>query len=83
MRTKSSTPPRFYILLKLHKQGSPGRPIVSTINSIGSIFSVFLKNILNNLIDYTKYNVKNSTDLKSRLDDIILRNEERLVSFDV
>jgi hypothetical protein len=49
LKTDSAISPRFYILIKLHKGGAPGRPIVSTINTVGSNLSKYLCKMLNNL----------------------------------
>jgi predicted GIY-YIG superfamily endonuclease len=77
-------PPRIYILLKLHKDGIPGRPVVSSIDSLSQPIAKYLCNILNNIIDKSKYHIRSSFDFKSYIDNVKLTDENtKLVSFDV
>ena len=36
LKTTSTRTPRFYIQAKIHKQGNPGRPLISSVNSYPS-----------------------------------------------
>jgi Reverse transcriptase (RNA-dependent DNA polymerase) len=77
-------PPRIYVVLKLHKENSPGRPIVSSIGSIGQPIAKYLCKILDNVSDRMNYNVKNSFDFKTFVDSIQIPDSSlELVSFDV
>lgn len=62
--------PRIYGLPKLHKENTPLRPIVSTIGSSVYKLSKFLINLLKPLTNNSPYNVKNSFEFKSLLDQI-------------
>lgn len=77
------TPPRIYGSLKDHKAGAPLRPIVSTINSPGQPLAKFINSILQHAVDNTKYNIKNSFEFLQRIQNVKLRANDILVSFDV
>jgi Reverse transcriptase (RNA-dependent DNA polymerase) len=81
---KNPIPPRIYILIKLHKESFPGRPVVSTINSVGQPIAKFINDILKNISDKEKYNIKNSFDFKNYIDSITIDDDTlEFVSFDV
>ena len=75
--------PRIYGLPKLHKNGIPLRPIVSNINSLTYFISKHFVSILNHLTENSQYNIKNSFELKNKLNTIILSTDDILASFDV
>jgi hypothetical protein len=84
LKINNPVPPRIYILIKLHKESMPGRPVVSTINSVGQPIAKFINEILKNINDKTKYNIKNSFDFKTFVDSVNLDDPTlELVSFDV
>lgn len=74
--------PRMYGLPKIHKPEVPLRPIASSIMVPCYKLSKFIGEILQTLIS-DKYNVKNSFNLKDKLADIYVCDEDVLVSFDV
>jgi hypothetical protein len=71
------TPPRIYRSIKLHKESMPRRPVVSTLNSVGQPIAKLMNDILGNINDKEKYNIKNSFDFNKFMDSL------ELVSFDV
>ncbi|XP_057310304.1 uncharacterized protein LOC130648280 [Hydractinia symbiolongicarpus] len=76
--------PLFYILPKIHKDGIPGRPIVSAVNSITENISKFLNLCLQPLLPKLKSYVKDIKHLIQRLQTIPAQNEHvLLVSADV
>ncbi|XP_057290233.1 uncharacterized protein LOC130612918 [Hydractinia symbiolongicarpus] len=76
--------PLFYILPKIHKDGIPGRPIVSAVNSITENISEFLNLCLQPLLPKLKSYVKDTKHLIQRLQTIPAQNEHvLLVSADV
>lgn len=75
--------PRIYGLPKLHKDGIPLRPIVSTIGSSSYKLAKYLISSLRPLYNNNQYNVKNSFDFKELMDSIILKPTDVLCSFDV
>ncbi|XP_075167963.1 uncharacterized protein LOC142240139 [Haematobia irritans] len=83
MKTEAAIAPRIYGLPKIHKQDYPLRPICSSINSPSSNLCKHLTTILNRLTENSKYNVKNSMQFKSKIEDIKIDEDETMVSFDV
>jgi hypothetical protein len=80
----NAQPPRIYILLKLHKTGTPGRPVVLSVNSIGQPIAKFLEKILENIREKNKYNILNSFEFKNFVDTIEFPDDNHeFVSFDV
>ena len=74
--------PRLYGLPKIHKTNLPLRPISSSSNLPCYQMSKYMGDILKNIIS-DKYNVKNCYELQQKLHDIILEENNKLVSFDV
>lgn len=74
--------PRLYGLPKIHKTNLPLRPISSSSNVPCYQMSKYIGDILKNIIS-DKYNVKNCYEFKQKLQDIILEEDDKLVSFDV
>jgi len=75
--------PQMYCLPKIHKKGTPLRPIVDYTGSIGYNTSRMLADILAPLVGKTECHVKNSGHLKEMLADLHLADDEMLVSHDV
>jgi hypothetical protein len=75
--------PKLYGLPKIHKPGNSMRPIVSNINAptynlakhLVKIFSLFKK--------HDSLSVKNNIELVTKLSDVKMENNDRLISFDV
>ena len=72
-----------YGLPKIHKNGTPMRPIISTINSPTYKLSKELARILAPLGGNTLYTVKNSAEFVERMQGMEVSSHDRLVSFDV
>ncbi len=79
----SEDTPKFYGLPKIHKAQVPLRPIVSSIGSISYNVAGLVARIIGPLAGKTKYHLKNSVDLVSKMKDLTLDKEEILVSYDV
>ena len=73
--------PRLYGLPKIHKTDIPLRPISSSTNLPCYTLSKHIGDILKRIIS-PDYNIKNSQILKAKLEDIILEQDDILVSFD-
>ena len=58
--------PRMYCTTKIHKQGTPLRPIVDYTGSIGYNTSRYLADILSSVVGKTEYHVENSRHLVMR-----------------
>ena len=78
-----STPPQMYGLPKIHKEDTPMRPIVSTINSPSYKLAKELARILTPLAGNTAYTVRNSTAFVERIRGLQTTPQDTLVSFDV
>ncbi|XP_042202209.1 uncharacterized protein LOC121852182, partial [Callorhinchus milii] len=83
LKPSAARPPRLYGLPKIHKEGTPLRPIVSTINSPTYKLARFLSDTLLPFTGKTSSAVLNSTQLVSMVKDMVLSPDDILVSFDV
>ena len=79
----SATIPRFYALVKIHKEGNPIRPIVSFISSPSYNLAQFISKLLTPSTNKSPHKLKNSFDAKSKLKNVIIPNSYKLISFDV
>jgi hypothetical protein len=76
--------PRLFGLPKLHKDGTPIRPVVSSINAPAHKLSYKINSLFRNFTSFKpKYSVKNSIDLIEKLSKVKVPDNARLVSFDV
>lgn len=75
--------PRFYALIKAHKNPVKIRPIVSTINSSTYKLSKFLCPILSNMFPLLDFCIKNNSDFASRISNVSLSNYDLFASLDV
>ena len=75
--------PKFYGLPKVHKEGIPLRPIVSSIGSVSCETAKELSRILKPLVGKTTHHAKNTKDFIESIQDIKLKTDECLVSYDV
>lgn len=84
-KLKISNPmlPKCYGLPKIHKPGEKMRPIVSSINSPSYKIAKWLLSELNKFEPPQSLHIKNSFDVVDKLSDIIIKNDEIMVSFDV
>ena len=82
LHCSAANAPRLYGLPKIHKKDVPLRPISSSTNVPCYQLSKHIGNILQNIIS-NEYNIKNSTELKNRLDKITLDDDDILISLDV
>ncbi|XP_042202463.1 uncharacterized protein LOC121852562 [Callorhinchus milii] len=83
LKPSAARPPRLYGLPKIHKEGTPLRPIVSMINSPTYKLARFLSDTLLPFTGKTSSAVLNSTQLVSMVKDMVLSPDDILVSFDV
>jgi len=76
--------PRMYCTPKIHKDGTPLRPVVDYTGSfICSYTTRALADILAPMLWKTEFHVKKSTDLANFLKDFKLEDNEIFVSHDV
>lgn len=83
LTTKTATAPRIYGLPKIHKEGTPLRPICSSVNSPSYKLCKYLIDILKNLTRDSQFNVKDAKEFKSRIKNTIIEDDETMISFDV
>ncbi|XP_072046530.1 uncharacterized protein [Amphiura filiformis] len=79
----SENVPRIYGSPKIHKDGTPLRPIVDFTGSIGYNVAKSLADILSPIVGQSEHHVLNSKSLAEDLKDIVLTEDEILNSHDV
>ena len=75
--------PKFYGLPKVHKEGIHLRPIVSSIGAASYETAKELARILNPLMGNSPYQVENNRDFIQQIQDIKLKEDQCIVSYDV
>ena len=75
--------PKFYGLPKIHKEGTPLRPIVSSIRAVTYQASKELSRILKPLVGKSPHHIHNNQDFMEHLKGIQLGPDEVMVSYDV
>ncbi|XP_075150376.1 uncharacterized protein LOC142224486 [Haematobia irritans] len=83
LKTEIASAPRLYGLPKIHKEDYPLRPICSSINAPAAGLNKYLVNILKNLTKNSKYNVRDSRQFRDKIKNLTIKNDEKLISFDV
>ncbi|XP_075160288.1 uncharacterized protein LOC142233293 [Haematobia irritans] len=83
LTSKTAIAPRIYGLPKVHKEGTPLRPICSSINAPSYKMCRYISSILKNVTKDSKYNVKDAIDFKTKIKNVRLTDDEILKSFDV
>ena len=67
--------PVFYMLPKIHKEGNPGRPIVSTVNCPTEIISEYLDSIFAPMVEKLQTYVKDSSEMLRILESVTLPDD--------
>ena len=75
--------PKFFGLPKVHKEGTPLRPIVSSIGAVTYSAAKVLSRILMPLVGKSPHNIHNNQDFMEHLMGIQLGPGEVMVSYDV
>lgn len=75
--------PCIYRLPKIHKECTPLRPIVSSINLVTYNIAEYLDTILFPLVENIPHHIKNSMDFTTKIRQIKLEAEETMVSYDI
>ena len=75
--------PKFYGLPRVHKEGTPLRPIVSSIGVVTYSTSKELSRILKPLVGKSPHHIHNNQDFMEHLKGIQLCPDEVMVSYDV
>ncbi|XP_067617449.1 uncharacterized protein [Eurosta solidaginis] len=82
LASTAAVAPRLYGLPKIHKESMPLRPISSSTRVPCCKLSKHIGAILKNIIS-EDFNIKNAFQLKERLKNINIEDDEVLISFDV
>ena len=83
LRSNQLTVPRFYGLIKIHKENNPIRPITSFCGSPTYNTAQFLSKILTPLTELSETKLKNTLDIKQQLENIQIPVNYVLVPFDM
>ena len=84
LKVESSRTPRFYIQPKIHKEGNPGRPVISSLNSHTSKIFEYVDFHLQAIVKQIPSYVKDTIDFLRKLDTIkSVPDNAYLVSLDV
>lgn len=83
MYCSTAQTPRFYALLKTHKENYPIRPIVSFIGSPTYQISKYLSKILTPFTNLANQKLKNSYQIREILSEMSISSDDVLVSYDV
>ncbi|XP_062713754.1 uncharacterized protein LOC134290604 [Aedes albopictus] len=83
MKISSCNPPRIYGLPKLHKEGRPLRPVVSTIGSATYQMAQYLAGVLENVVGKPEHHVKTSFEFAQQITGMQIPEEHMLFSLDV
>ena len=75
--------PKFYGFPKIHKEGIPLRPIVSSIGAVSYETSKELARILKPQWGKSPYHVQNTQDFIQQIKDIKLEEDQCMLSYDV
>lgn len=73
---------KFYVLIKIHKKDFPPRPIFSACDTVGFNLSQLMVTILQDIFPEKGFHVNNSLEVKEKLSDILISDDESIVSFD-
>ena len=79
----TETPPKFYGTPKIHKEGRPLRPIVSSCGSISYPCSRFLSDVLKPLVGQSPHHIKNTAEFADKIKGCRVEEDEVQVSHDV
>ena len=79
-----AVPPKFYQFLpKIHEPGTPLRPIVSSFGASTYNTAKELAKVLKPLVGMSAHHVQNTRDFVEQLKDVMLRQGECIISYDV
>ena len=83
MYPTSCTAPKFYGLPKIHKNGTPLRPIVSSRDSVTYGVAKVIAKILKPLVGKLPHHIQSTRDFVSKVREVTLLPEECLSFYDV
>jgi hypothetical protein len=77
------TLPKFYGLPKIHKEGTPLRPITSTVGAPGYYLAKFFDVVINRVFNRSDFHITNTLEFVETIRKIKINKNDILVSFDV
>lgn len=80
--SKNANAGMMYFLAKSHKENCPLRPVITNYQTPSENLSKYLGLVLKNIVN-GEHRVKNSNQVLERIKNIVLDNNETLVSYDV
>ena len=84
LRPNKSRTPKFYMLPKLHKEGMPGRPVVSSISSPTEKISAFVDEFLRPMAQNHPSYIKDTTHFLEKINQVgKVSNDTYMVTLDV
>ena len=75
--------PKYYGLPKIHKAGTPLRPIISSIGTATYNTAKELARILKPLVGTSSHHIQNTRDFIDQVKDVRLKDGESIISYDV
>ena len=70
LRPRNSRTPKFYMLPKIHKEGMPGRPVVSSVSSPTEKISAFVDEFLKPTAQELQSYMKDTTHFLQKIDEV-------------
>ena len=84
LKTTSPRTPRLYIQPKIHKQGNPGKPVISSVNCHTSIISKYVNYHLQPIVQQIPSYIQDTSDFLQKINKTEkIPNNSYLVSLDV
>ena len=83
LKVNNVKPPKFYLSPKIHKEGNPGRPVISSINCHTSKISEYVDFHLQPHVKKLPSYTQDTTDLINKLSKINVTKDSIFVSMDV
>ena len=84
LRPSKSRTPKYYILPKIHKEGMPGRPVVSSVSSPTEKISAFVDEFLKPMAQELPSYIKDTTHFLQKIDKVGEISEDTyMVTLDV
>ena len=83
LHASSTSLQRFYGRVKIHKETAPLRPVISVVGTAMFATSKYLASILACVVGKTEYTVRNSKDFIESLNEMVVQEDEVMISFDV
>lgn len=83
LQALSPVPGRFYMLPKIHKEGNPGRPIISGIGTVTEKISSFIDSLIKDIPPTLPSYVKDTNHFLADIIDLVIPDGSLLVTLDV